>query len=88
MNEVPAGAKPYPTSWASLQRNGHYCMENGSYSMYDGVYNLYIKGKVAITGGAYPNGVQVYLLEGSTLDATAATFLDLKLLFMLHRVLH
>lgn len=74
LNEVPAGTKPYPTSWASLQRNGHYCMENGSYSMYDGVYNLYIKGKVAITGGAYPNGVQVYLLEGSTLDATAATF--------------
>ena len=50
---------------------GGYYMNDGSYELRYGNYTLYIKGNVTITG-AYPDGLVVYLLEGSTLDATAA----------------
>lgn len=69
LKEVPADAKQYPIQWAEMR--GGYYMNDGSYELRYGNYTLYIKGNVTITG-AYPDGLVVYLLEGSTLDATAA----------------
>lgn len=78
--ELPAGVKPYPSSWTDKFSGSYYIENRTMNTLYytTSSFTLFIKGNVSLTGQAgLPSGIKIYLLEGSTLNMPGQNGLNL-----------